>query len=126
MEKLTKKNVIEMMMKEEVIASNEIYMNYLINEKRILDNKKGKSAKETDLDNQLKELIYDELLEINKAVTISDLMAQSENISNFTYELSGETKKLTNQKIKAVLKKLIADEKVVNIKDKKASLFMVK
>ena len=111
--KITKREVIEMMMKEEVVKANPIYVAYLENELALLDKKaQKKKATKTQKENVgIKSIILEVLATIGSG-TVTD-------IQNGNEELSA----LSNQKISALVKQLVESEEVVKTTDKKKSIF---
>ena len=111
--KITKREVIEMMMKEEVVKANPTYIAYLKNELALLDKKaQKKKATKTQKENVgIKSIILEVLATIGSG-TVTD-------IQNGNEELSA----LSNQKISALVKQLVESEEVVKTTDKKKSIF---
>lgn len=111
--KITKREVIGMMMNEEVVKANPTYVAYLKNELALLDKKaQNKKATKTQEQNEgIKATILEALATIGKG-TVTDI--QNENA-----ELSA----LTNQKVSALVRQLVESGKVVKTTDKKKSIF---
>lgn len=122
--KMTKREVINLMLGESFIQSNETYVEYLTHELELLDRKNSsKGATKVQIENEkVMDTIYNELKAIGRPCTISELMEESEVIKNYTLE-NGNS--LTNQKISALLKKLVDTEKVTKVTEKKKSYFSV-
>lgn len=122
--KMTKREVINLMLGESFIQSNETYVEYLTHELELLDRKNSsKGATKVQIENEkVMDTIYNELKTIGRPCTISELMEESEVIKNYTLE-NGNS--LTNQKISALLKKLVDTEKVTKVTEKKKSYFSV-
>ena len=74
----------------------------------------NKTSKNQELNNEITSLLISELAILNKAVTITELMNESEKIRNYTYQEKDEIKHLTNQKITYILKTLIDNENPEN------------
>ena len=111
--KITKKEVIRMMMNEEVIKANPTYVAYLENELALL-NKKAQNKKATKTQEQnigIKATILEVLATIGSG-TVTD-------IQNGNEELSA----LSNQKVSALVRQLVEAGKVVKTVDKKKSIF---
>lgn len=110
--KTTKREVINMMMAEEVISANEVYMNYLKHELELLDKKKSGSAKPTkeqEANENIKKIILDTLAKEDKdkfGMTVTGLQFANSTLHD-----------LSNQKISALLR-LLKDSGLVN-KEKK-------
>lgn len=111
--KITKREVINMMMGEAVVKANPTYLAYLEHELELLDNKaKNKKATKTQEENVgIKNVILDTLARIGSG-TISEI--QSANA-----ELSA----LSNQKVSALVRQLVDSGKVTKTIDKKKSIF---
>ena len=111
--KITKREVIGMMMNEEVVKANPTYVAYLENELALLD-KKAQNKKVTKTQEQnvgIKATIL-EVLAIIGSGTVTD-------IQNGNEELSA----LSNQKVSALVRQLVEKGDVVKTTDKKKSIF---
>lgn len=111
--KITKREVIGMMMKEEVVKANPTYVVYLENELALLDKKaQNKKATKTQEQNVGIKAIILEVLAIIGSGTVTD-------IQNGNEELSA----LSNQKVSALVRQLVESGEVVKTTDKKKSIF---
>ena len=111
--KITKREVIGMMMNEEVVKANPTYVAYLKNELALLD-KKAQNKKATKTQEQnvgIKATILKVLATIGSG-TVTD-------IQNGNEELSA----LSNQKVSALVRQLVESGDVVKTTDKKKSIF---
>ena len=111
--KITKREVIKMMMSEEVVKTNPTYVAYLENELALLD-KKAQNKKATKTQEQnigIKATILKVLATIGSG-TVTD-------IQNGNEELSA----LSNQKVSALVRQLVESGEVVKTVDKKKSIF---
>lgn len=111
--KITKREVIGMMMKEEVVKANPTYVAYLENELALLD-KKAQNKKATKTQEQnvgIKATILKVLATIGSG-TVTD-------IQNGNEELSA----LSNQKVSALVRQLVESGEIVKTTDKKKSIF---
>lgn len=111
--KITKREVIGMMMNEEVVKANPTYVAYLENELALLD-KKAQNKKATKTQEQnvgIKATILEVLATIGSG-TVTD-------IQNGNEELSA----LSNQKVSALVRQLVESKEVVKTVDKKKSIF---
>ena len=111
--KITKREVIGMMMNEEVVKANPTYVAYLENELALLD-KKAQNKKATKTQEQnvgIKATILEVLATIGSG-TVTD-------IQNGNEELSA----LSNQKVSALVRQLVESGEVVKATDKKKSIF---
>ena len=111
--KITKKEVIRMMMNEEVIKANPTYVAYLENELALL-NKKAQNKKATKTQEQnvgIKTTILEVLATIGSG-TVTDIQKGNEELSA-----------LSNQKVSALVRQLVESGEVVKTTDKKKSIF---
>ena len=111
--KITKREVIGMMMKEEVVKANPTYMAYLENELALLD-KKAQNKKATKTQEQnvgIKATILKVLATIGSG-TVTDIQNGNEELSV-----------LSNQKVSALVRQLVESGEVVKTTDKKKSIF---
>ena len=111
--KITKREVIGMMMKEEVVKANPTYMAYLENELTLLDKKaQNKKATKTQEQNvSIKATILEVLATIGSG-TVTDIQNGNEELST-----------LSNQKVSALVRQLVESGEVVKTVDKKKSIF---
>ena len=111
--KITKREVIGMMMNEEVVKANPTYVAYLENELALLDKKaQNKKATKTQEQNVSIKATILEVLAIIGSGTVTD-------IQNGNEELSA----LSNQKVSALIRQLVESGEVVRTTDKKKSIF---
>ena len=111
--KITKREVIGMMMNEEVVKANPTYMAYLENELALLD-KKAQNKKTTKTQEQnigIKATILEVLATIGSG-TVTDIQNGNEGLSA-----------LSNQKVSALVRQLVESGDVVKTTDKKKSIF---
>lgn len=111
--KITKREVIGMMMNEAVIKANPTYVAYLENELALLD-KKAQNKKATKTQEQnvgIKALILDVLATIGSG-TVTDIQNGNEELST-----------LSNQKVSALVRQLVESGKIIKTTDKKKSIF---
>ena len=114
--KMTKREVINAMLANEVVSANEVWVNYLTNELALLDKKSAnkKPTKVQEANEGVKDTIVDVLTENGGKMTVTQIIA------------SGKFEPLTSpQKISALLKQLIEAVKVVKTVEKKTSYFAV-
>jgi len=112
--KVTKRDVINMMMAEEVIKSNETYVAYLTHELELLDKKKasrksGKPTKTQEMNENLKEIVLDVCNA--EGATITELQNKDEQLKAYS-----------NQKLTAIVKMLEADGLVTRFKEGRKTL----
>lgn len=111
--KITKREVIKMMMNEEVVKANPTYVAYLENELALL-NKKAQNKKATKTQEQnigIKATILKVLATIGSG-TVTDIQNGNEELST-----------LSNQKVSALVRQLVESGEVVKTVDKKKSIF---
>ena len=111
--KITKREVIGMMMNEEVVKANPTYVAYLENELALL-NKKAQNKKATKTQEQnvgIKATILKVLATIGSG-TVTDIQNGNEELST-----------LSNQKVSALVRQLVESGEVVKTIDKKRSIF---
>ena len=120
--KLTKKEMFEMI--KGVCADRTDIVDFCNHEIELLSRKNSKSgATKTQKENEIvANMLVEELAKIGKPITITDLMNTSETVKNYTLENGNN---LTNQKISALLNKMV-DTRVIKVIDKKKSYFSVK
>ena len=111
--KITKREVIGMMMNEEVVKANPTYVAYLKNELALLDkNAQNKKATKTQEQNiGIKATILKVLATIGSG-TVTDIQNGNEELST-----------LSNQKVSALVRQLVKSGEVVRTVDKKKSIF---
>ena len=97
----------------EVVAGNEELVAFVDHELELLDKKAStKSTKVNDEQVALMEKIVNALNEIGRSVTISELQKENAEMAEYS-----------NQKLSAMLKKLVDNKQVTKIVDKKKSYF---
>lgn len=111
--KLTKREIVTMMMSDEHIKTNEIFMGYLAHEIELLDKKAGsKKPTKSQVENEsIKDTILEVLARVER-VTVSELIKTDVRLNGFS-----------NQKMSALLKQLVEAGKVNKVIDKKSSYF---
>ena len=97
----------------EVVAGNEELVAFVDHELELLDKKaSAKSTKVNDEQVALMDKIVNALNEIGRGVTISELQKENAEMAEYS-----------NQKLSAMLKKLVDNKQVTKIVDKKKSYF---
>ena len=97
----------------EVVAGNEELVAFVDHELELLNKKTStKSTKVNDEQVALMEKIVNALNEIGRSVTISELQKENAEMAEYS-----------NQKLSAMLKKLVDNKQVTKIVDKKKSYF---
>lgn len=119
--KITKKEIVEMMLADEVISKNEVYVKYLENELELL---KRKSENRKATKNQTENVaIMEDILQVmvdRNPSTATEIMNAVKELNPTDYAT------LTNQRVSALLRKLIDEDKVVKTIEKKVSRFALK
>ena len=127
MEKLTKRQVIEKMLKEEIVVANVDYVNYLQNELRLLDNKKAANSAKAKANAQENVNLTNALVEILKAqdkpMTITEILAVPEVAQIRVKDENDNEKPLSTSKVSYLLNN---DERVVRTEIKKKAYFSIK
>lgn len=99
----------------EVVAGNEELVAFVDHELELLDKKAStKSTKVNDEQVALMDKIVNVLNEIGRSVTISELQKENAEMAEYS-----------NQKLSAMLKKLVDNKQVTKMVDKKKSYFMI-
>ena len=89
-------------------------VDFLKHEIELLSKKKKKKTKTQKENEVLMEVIFNALAEVGRPVTVSELQGAN-----------GEVGAMSNQKVSALLKKLVDAGRVVKVTDKKKSYFSV-
>jgi len=125
--KLTKRNVIEKMLKEEIVVANEDYKNYLENELRLLDNKKAANSAKTKANAEenakLTDILVNALANADRVMTITEILTLPEIATIRIKGEDGNDKPLSTSKVSYLLNN---DERVVRTENKKKAYFSVK
>ena len=99
----------------EVVAGNEELVAFVDHELELLNKKAStKSTKVNEEQVALMEKIVNALNEIGRSVTITELQKENAEMAGYS-----------NQKLSAMLKKLVDNKQVTKMVDKKKSYFMV-
>lgn len=119
--KMTKKEMFTLIATE--LAGNPAIVEFCNHEIELLDRKKSNgNAKANEKMEKSVELVYNALVQVNRAVTTSELIAETD-----LSELANpETGMVTPQKVSALLKKLVDGGKVEKYTDKKKTYFYIK
>ena len=104
-----------------LVKDNEMLVEFIDHEIELLDNKKSKgNAKANEKMEKSVDLVYNALAELDKAVTVSELIAEK----GLT-ELANENGVVSTQKVSAMLKKLKESGRVETLTDKKKTYFKI-
>ena len=116
--KITKKMVVEMMLADERIVANEVFKTYLENELELLKKKSEnrKATKNQEANVEIKADILEVMAHMNPS-TATEVMNAVKSVDTEKYAT------LTNQRVSALLRQLIEDNKVIKSIDKKVSKF---
>lgn len=112
--RITKKEYFKMI--REIVADNSELVEFVDRELELLNRKsssKSKTPTQVENDN-IMETIKNELARIYKPVTITELQSESEELATYS-----------NQKLSALLKKLVDTKQVTKVIDKKKSYFSI-
>lgn len=115
--KLTKKEKFAML-KEIVIdtCNDSMLVEFIDNEISLLEKKSSKSTQtKTQVENEnIKDKIVEVLKNLDRKVTITELQGANEEMATYS-----------NQKLSALLKQLVEENRVVRVPDKKKTYFTV-
>ena len=111
--KITKKEVINAMLADVAINGNATYVAYLENELSLIEKKAAnkKSTKTQEENKGIKSVILNTLASIGSG-TITDIQNANSDLAE-----------LSNQKVSALVRQLVATGEVVKTTDKKKSIF---
>ena len=111
--KVTKKEVINAMLANEVISANSTWVAYLENELALIEKKAAnkKSTKTQEENKGIKSVILDTRASVGSG-TITDIQNANSDLA-----------KLSNQKVSALVRQLMETGEVVKTTDKKKSIF---
>ena len=114
--KLTKKEKFAMLKEIVVDMGNDMLVEFIDNEISLLEKKSSKSTQtKTQIENEkIKEKIVVVLENLARPVTITELQKANEEMATYN-----------NQKLSALLKQLVEENKVVRVPDKKKTYFTV-
>ena len=118
-EKLTKKQKFEML--KDLVKDNQMLVEFIDHEIELLDKKKSNgNAKANEKMEKSVEIVYNALVAVGRAVTVSELIVESN-----LHELANESGIVSIQKVSAMLKKLKEQGKIESYPDKKKTYFKV-
>lgn len=117
--KMTKKEKFEML--KALVADNAMLVEFIDHEIELLDKKKSNgNAKANEKVAKETELVFNALVAIGRAVSASELIAETDLSA-----LENESGVVSTQKVSAMLKKLVDCGKVEKFTDKKKTFFKV-
>lgn len=117
--KMTKKDYFKALLAIEAVKANSAMVDFINHEIELLEKKNGnrKPSKAQAENENIKELILDKMAEnVNQLFTATEIMKAIQ--PNVEIEL-------TNQKVSALLRQLIADNMVKRIEDKRKTYFQI-
>lgn len=118
--KITKKEKFEML--KAFVKDNAMLTEFIDHEIELLDKKKSNgNAKANEKMEKSVELVYNALVSVNRAVSPSELIAETDLSA-----LENESGVVSTQKVSAMLKKLVDCGRVEKFTDKKKTYFRVK
>lgn len=110
--KITKREVINAMLSEELVKANATYVAYLENELALLEKKaQNKKATKTQTEN------------VGLKATILEVLAQGSGTVTEIQSRNTELKALSNQKVSALIKQLVDEGKVSKSTEGRKSVF---
>ena len=117
--KVTKREKFEML--KALVKDNAMLVEFIDHEIELLDKKKSQgNAKANEKMEQSVDLVYKALVVVGRAVTPSELIAETDLSA-----LENESGVVSTQKVSAMLKKLVDSGKVEKFTDKKKTYFRV-
>lgn len=117
--KVTKREKFEML--KALVKDNAMLVEFIDHEIELLDKKKSNgNAKANEKMEKSVELVYNALVSVGRAVSASELIAETD-----LGELANESGIVSTQKVSAYLNKLVAVGKVIKFTDKKKTYFKV-
>ena len=117
--KVTKREKFEML--KALVKDNTMLVEFIDHEIELLDKKKSNgNAKANEKMEKSVELVYNALVSVGRAVSASELIAES-----ILDELANESGVVSTQKVSAMLKKLVESGKVEKFTDKKKTYFKI-
>ena len=119
--KITKREIVTMMLADEYIGSNEVFVKYLKNELELLVKKaENKKATKNQLENESLMVVVADVMVGMEPSTTTEIL----NVVKATDTDKYAT--LTNQRVSALLKKLVENGTVEKSIDKRVSRFALK
>ena len=126
--KITKREVINELLREDLIQNTPMYKDYLEHELELLDRKNAssKSGKSKEENLEIENMLLEEMAKLEATgktqYTITELMKSSQVIQDYVCD---NEKPLSNPKITAIFKDMLNRENapIVNVKDKKNSFY---
>ena len=117
--KMTKKEMFALI--ATLNATNSAIVEFCNHEIELLDNKKSKgNAKANEKVAKEVEIVFNALVSVGKAVTASELIAETDLSA-----LENESGVVSTQKVSAMLKKLVESGRVEKMTDKKKTYFKI-
>ena len=125
--KITKREVINELLREDLIQNTPMYKDYLKHELELLDRKNASSkGSNTEENEKIANMLLEEMAKLESTgktqYTITELMKSSDTIQNY---ICANNKPLSNPKITSIFKEMLTSENapIVNVKDKKNSYY---
>ena len=115
MKKMTKREKFEMLMAISEVNSNPVLSEFIAHELELLAKKNTSEKKPTAVqvaNEGLKEVILNVLTENGGLMTITDIQKSAEELAE-----------LSNQRISALVRQMVADGKVERVEDKRKAYF---
>ena len=115
--KLTKREKFEMLAKIDEVAQNEVLAEFIAHELELLAKKNSTEKKPTAVqvaNEGIKEVILNVLADNGEKMTISEML-----------KAKAELGELSNQRVSALVRQLIADGKVDRIEEKRKAYFKI-
>lgn len=122
--RITKREKFEMLLEIGEVKNNKMLVDFIKHEIELNSKKRSASKAVTEVNSKLAEIITNILMNASNPMTVTQIL-ENESLKDFTYEEGKEIKKLTNQKVNAILQGLVNDKIVVNTKEKKKSFYSI-
>ena len=128
--KITKREVINELLREDLIQNTPMYKNYLEHELELLDRKNASSKSGNNEENtKIGQMLLEEMAKLEATgkaqYTITELMKSSDIIQDYVCE---NGKALSNSKITSIFGKMLETDNapIVNVKSGKSSLYQLR
>ena len=119
--KITKLQVIEAMLGEEFVQGNEMYKTYLMHEKELLEKKKAKAGAGSDKKAKANEALVEKLKTVLDGFKGTSTQIMLKAMKDFPADEAVQT--LSNQKVVALLKIMVANGTVKREEEKGKAIF---
>lgn len=119
--KITKLQIVEAMLNEEFVQDNEMYKTYLMHEKELLEKKKAKASAGFDKKAKANEALVEKLEVVLDGFRGTSTQIMLKAMKDFPADEAIQT--LSNQKVVALLKIMVANGTVKREEEKGKAIF---